>query len=69
MQKKTIPYTCTNSFFYIENSAEPLEFQPMAPEQAEQFLKNTKGDIEESESELKKTKNLMKQFVKSIKNL
>lgn len=61
MAKKTIPYTVTNSFFYIEDSAEPLEFQAIPPE---------KVNIQpKSENEPKKDFDFMKQFRDSIKNL
>lgn len=63
--KRIIPYTQTNSFFYIEDSAEPLEFDTGEPliDPSKVNPQPQGGNTPEDDCDL------MKRLRKSIKNL
>lgn len=61
MAKKTIPYTVTNSFFYVKDASKPIRFQPIAPEKVNPQPKGR--------SEPKEDFDFMKTLKDSIKNM
>lgn len=63
MGKKTIPYTVTNSFFYVKESAEPLPFMTIAPDKVDHDV------ILNGKSEPVDHSDFLRQLGKSIKNL
>lgn len=68
MQKKTIPWTVENSFFYIKNASKPIRFTPIAPEKVNPQPKG--GTTPEYlETIYKKHAQFMKKLKESINNL
>lgn len=63
VSKKNIPYTVTNSFFYVKDSVEPLPFLTIAPNKV-----NTNTDSSEKSQPIDHS-DFLRQLGESIRNL
>lgn len=63
MGKKTIPYTVTNSFFYVKDSADPLPFLTIASDNVNATVNPNEKEEPADHSEF------LKQLGKNIRSL